>query len=761
MNRQQNFSSCSPLLLSFKFQKLFWCWQYFLQKGHQYFISFLFLLGYCFSSMGADVSSDGEMIKSGASDYPISVLVLHEDGQKEIHNSPEQFLSRLSKETLDSIHSLEEMFIHNKREEEQGQRLMRYEVFYIFYLNYLPVVILADKKGSGELLDGIDISSLKAQETLSFVFKSGTPESSAEKAIQLASKHGYSSQEKLNLFVRALHEKEVSDQDLMQMMSAWGIGKQRGIYMHDYKEYARAYKNAMNVEVEGEVEKSSPLFSSNSPSISSLLHEAFKAQRFLIFEALLQSGVSSSVDLNMPDYGGRSVLHLMSDRSWETVKPYFESFIRYQQMIDFDMQEYRGLTPLAYAIAHGDKSSLEWIKQLLAFKKKMRLDIVDNNQRTAFTLAAERFMPELAQLLHEQGVPRQTRVSADNVFIDADFRPFEFQTPLGVVFEDELVLMFDLDRERNNKEFSYHGLFKALMEKRISRKIEALQPYRGYFLLKFLSYVFEFEEQMRADFIMAALAEQVTGENEERVEESTRLLRAVWTGDLPFLQRFFSVPENKKKYLNSSFLSYEYQIQIPILSQLFSFFELRRYFQTDIRQNSEGNVMISMNNMNLLVEAVRFNQLEVVSFLLEAGASPIKETGSFGMRNALAAGILSGAIFLPYREQYQRHKKIMETLVAHSSVTTKLLQGQAVFGISYADLAAIRGSLSVLKLLYDKGVEISPALSSWNTRVSALDVAISQGFFGVVQFVLEQQLKKDPGNTEISRELKKCRRVFN
>ena len=710
--------------------------------------------------MGADVPSDSEMIRNGTSDYPISVLVLHEDGQKEVHGNPEHFLSRLSKETLDSIHSLEEMFIHNKREEEQEQRLNRYAAFYIFYLNYLPPMILADKQGSGEWLSDVE-SSIKAMEILSFVFKSGTPESPAEKAIQLANKHEYSSQEKLNLFVRALHEKEVSDQDLMKMMSAWGIRKQRGIYMHDYKEYARAYENAMNVEVEEGVKKSSPLFSPNSPSMSSLLHEAFNAQRFLIFEALLQSGTPSSVDLNMLDYGGRSVLHLMSGKSWEAVEPYFKSFIRYQQMIDFDMQEYRGLTPLAYAIAHGDKSSVEWIKQLLVFKKQMRLDIVDHDQRTAFTLAAELFMPELARLLHEEGVPRQTKVSAGNIFIDAELRPFEFQTPLGVVFEDELVLMFDLDRERNNKEFSYHELFKALMGKRISNKIEALRPYRDYFLLKFLSSVFEFEEQMRANFIMAALAEQVPGENDEKIEEHTRLLRAVWAGDLPFLQRFFSVPENKKKYLNNAFLSYEYQVQVPNLFHFFSLFELRRYFHADVRQNSEGSITLSMNNMNLLVEAVRFNQLEVVSFLLEAGANPIQETGSFGIRNALVAGMLSGVIFLPYQEQHQKHKKIMKTLMAHSSVTTKFLQGHAVFGISYADLAVIRGNLSVLKSLYDKGVEVSPALSSWNTRVSALDVATSQGYLGIVQLVLEQQLKQKPGNKEISKALEQCRRAFN
>ena len=762
MNGQRDFSLYSLLFFLLKFLKLFWFWQYSLQKCHQYFICFLLSLGYCFSSIGADANPNSEMIENETSGYPISVIVPHEDGQKTLHDSPEQFLKRLGKETLDSIHSLEEMFLHNKQEEELKQKLTRYEMFYLFYLNYLPTVILADKQGNEETGYSVDMSSIRATETLNFVFTSGTLESPAEKAIKLANKHKYNSQERLNLFIRALYEREVSDQDLMEMMSAWGISRQRGIYMHNYKKYAGSYQNTMNVEIEEGVEdqKTFPLFSPKSPAINSLLHEAFNAGRFLIFETLLKSGSPSSVDLNMPDYVGRSVLHLMSDRSWERVRPYFESFTEYQQIINFDMQEYRGLTPLAYAVADGGMSSLEWIKQLLAFKEQMRLDIMDNYERTAFTLAAELFMPKLAQLLHEAGVPRQTKVSAGNVFIDESFKPFEFNTPLGVKFDDELIQMFDLDVENNNK-LSYHKFFEALREKKVLREAGFLQAHRNYFLFKLLSAVFDLGERTRADFIISSLAGQISDGSDERVEERSRLLRAVRAGDLSFLRRFFSVPENKKKYLNNSLLSYEYTVKAPTLFRLFSSFELRRYFHTDIGQDIDGNITISVRNMDLLVEAVRFNQLEIVSFLLEVGASPIHGTGSFGIKNAIVAGMLSSIIFLPYQEQHRKHKKIMQTLLAHSDVTTEFLQGQALFGISYADLAVIRDNLSILKLLYDKGVEVSPALSFWNTRVSALDVAISQYFLGTVQFVLEQKLKKDPGNKEVSKALRQCRVAFN
>lgn len=712
--------------------------------------------------MGADVHSNSEIIENGTSDYPISVLVLHADGQKEIHDTPEQFLRRLDKETVDSIHSLGEVFAHNTRAEEMEQKLTRYEMFYSFYFNYLPIVILADKQSSTETHHGVD-SSIRAKAYLDFVFTSGTPESPAEKAIKMADKYGYNSQERFNLFARAVYEREVSEQDLLDMMSAWGINGQRGIYMHNYKKYAGSYRNIMNVETNEGIEdqKTFPLFSPKSPVISSLLHEVFVAERFLVFEALLKSGSPSSVELNMPDYMGRSVLHLMTGHPWETAKPYFEFLTEYQQMIDFNMQEHRGLTPLAYAIAYGDTSSLEWIKQLLAFKARMQLNIVDNDQRTTLTLAAERFMPEAARLLYKAGVPRQTEVSATNVFIDENFRPFEFTAPLGVRFDNELIQMFDLDVERGNKKISYHAFFETLKGNKMLKELKFLKKHRFYFLFKLLSAVFEFEEEVRADFIISSLAGQKPdGENDARTEESFRLLKAVWTGDLSFLQRFFSIPENRRKYLNSTFLSYVQEVHTPNTLRVFSSLELGRYFRADI-QSKKGNVVISVRNMNLLVEAVRFNQPEVVSFLLEAGASPIQETGSFGIKNAIVAGILSSLVFLPYQEQHQRHKQIMQSLLAHPDVTTEFLQGRALFGVSYADLAAIRGNLSVLKLLYDKGIKTSPALSFWNTRVSALDVAFSLNFLEIVQFILEQQLKNDPGNKGISKMLRQCRRAFN
>ena len=302
------------------------------------------------------------------------------------------------------------------------------------------------------------------------------------------------------------------------------------------------------------------------------------------------------------------------------------------------------------------------------------------------------------------------------------------------------------------------AFFDILLDENLLKEPNFLFAYRDYILFKFFYKIFTFEERNRAELILAA----ITGKpSSEKDKELARLLTAIRRGEVSFLRNFFSISENRLRYINQSFFHRNYTIHAPKVLSLFSLFELRKYFPATVVKGSEESIVASLRSINLLVDAVRFNQPEIVSLLLEAGASPVHPTGSFGIRDAIAAGILSSKLFLPYEEQFQRHIKIMETLLAHSDVTKEFLNRSFFFGITYADLATMRGNLSVLRLLYAKGVEVSRSLSFWKTRASAVDVAEKLNFLGTAMFVLEQKLQKDSGNKELSKELQQCRRAFN
>ena len=730
-----------------------------------YSLLFLFL---SFLSISAYAPPDTEVTRSNRTNdtYPVSVFTIDDSGTMEPYKDPTGFFKKLNKKTVDSIRSPEEIFTHNLRVKEINQTLKLYEVYFSFYLDYLPALVLAEKieKAAGTFGNEVE-ASIRAQEILTSLFERDTSVSPAEKAIQLADEYRYNAHEKLNLFIKALYRRTVSDQDVMQMMSAWRIREQIEIYLHPYKKYMGVYQRVLAVKLQeqGEdlemmKEKSVSLFSLTAPSMSSLLHEAFSAQRFSVFDALLKSKSVPAFRLNMPDFLHRSVLHIMSGVEWEKAEPYFKSFMRHHQLVDFNIQEYRGWTPLAYAVAQKGMEALEFIRQLLAFKERMQLDILDSYQRTMITLAVESSAPDLARLLHREGVPHQEKVSANNTFVDQDFRLFKFITFLGVLF-DEFIKVFELDGKANgSRRYSYEAVFDILLDENLLKEPNFLFADRYYILFKFFYKIFTFEERQRAEFILAAITEQSSNEVDK---ELARLLKAIRKGEVSFLRNFFSISENRLRYINRSFFHGDYTIRAPRVLSLFSLFELRKYFPATVVKGSEESIVASLRSINLLVDAVRFNQPEIVSLLLETGASPVHPTGSFGIRDAIAAGILSSKLFLPYEEQFQRHIKIMKTLLAHPDVTKEFLNRSFFFGITYADLATMRGNLSVLRLLYAKGVEVSRSLSFWKTRASAVDVAEKLNFLGTAMFVLEQKLQKDSGNKELSKELQQCRRAFN
>ncbi len=733
------------------------------------YIFFLLLFGCLFSAHAnldtdTGVRADTKQNKRIDHSYPVFVHTISESGKLEPYVDSESFLKTLNEETLNSIRSPEEMFIHVKKTKELNKESKLYEVFRLFYLGYLPVLILADKI---EQIRGVESeveSSIKATEVLNFVFRNDTLESPAEKAVKLANKYKYNSHERLNLFVRALYQNTVSEQDLMEMMSAWKIQEQRGIYMRPYQKYANIYQGMVSVELqeqnkEASRQKSSAVFSLTSPFMSSLLHEVFFAQRLSVFNALLKSESISVFQLNTPDYLHRSVLHLMSGVEWEKTEPYFKSFMRHHQLVDFNMQEYKGWTPLAYAVANEGVLALDFIQQLFAFKDRLQLDLLDSHQRTAVNLAAELAMPDLARFLYEKGVPRQEIVSDNNIFIDKSFRVFKFISPLGVLF-DKFSAVFDIGvLVKNNMRASYKTFTTAVSDGTLSKDKDVLEAYRYYFLFDFFQQLFQFEEQKRGELILASVTGQHLSSESDR--GLARLLKAIRSGDVSFLQDFFSLPGNRKRYINQSFFYKTYKIYTPRVLRLFSVFELKRYFPVNVTQTSAVSIEIPLQSVNLLVEAVRFNQPEIVSILLEAGANPIHPTGFFGIRDALAAGILVGALFLNRPELYQKHIKIMNALINHPDVTKEFLNRASFFGMNYADLATVRGDLSTLKLLYAKGVEVSPTLSFWKTGVSAVDVAMDKKFIGTGLFVLEQELKKAPNNKGVARQLNQCRRAFN
>ena len=101
-----------------------------------YVLSFI-LFGY-FSAHASLDTDTGVLVGTEQSkridySYPILVQTINDDGKMEPYIDPESFLKQLNEETLNSIRSPGEMFIHANKAREMKKQLKLYEIFTLFY----------------------------------------------------------------------------------------------------------------------------------------------------------------------------------------------------------------------------------------------------------------------------------------------------------------------------------------------------------------------------------------------------------------------------------------------------------------------------------------------------------------------------------------------------------------------------------------------------------------------------------------------------
>ena len=243
----------------------------------------------------------------------------------------------------------------------------------------------------------------------------------------------------------------------------------------------------------------------------------------------------------------------------------------------------------------------------------------------------------------------------------------------------------------------------------------------------------------------------------------------------PLLKEWYKWPKNYMSQV--SVFEKIYQLQLPnnirVLKEAPLFKERYGFslkaenipsgpsLQKIIHDNKE--VIFYTEISSLLSEAIRANQLEVVQFLLGLGANPIYERNNFVIKNDLVTALLGKEIWRHNPEDFERHLSIVDMLLNHRSVTKEFLNQEVIPGtqINYVDLAALKGSSSVVKKMYKKGARVTSNFI-WNRSILIEDVLLHNNFKKTAHFIVEQKLEKITSKSEVQQEkTRECKKAFN
>ncbi len=643
------------------------------------------------------------------------------------------------KDMHDSILSPTEIHDVLKTKKLKETHTERTAHFHHWYFTGLPLIVFVNKKKAGEL----SIISKDMLDEVFFLFEPGQA-MTAKKLTALIKKYNYTEAEKWNLFLAALY-KNISDKELLKLLKRWNGGKNKIVYFKDYKSYFNdfVHNNPFHSQSD-EKQKSMSFLKQNNQPLTSLLHETLKANRLRLFHEISQH---PETNINSLDHLSQTALHKAVMESHTKTGTYLSLLLKHPQ-IKLNVPDFQGWTPLFYAVAHSDNSFFPTVKTLLSQKPKIKVDIMDHYRRTLPLLAVELHKPELAHFLHANGAPTPKYVSLQNSYMDANYNAIKLEYQAGIHLNKLTEPLNWVINRPSFAEFQNLDLSKTSLS-----SSQIWMNFKYYFGLQTVLYLLSHEERERHNYIMSLLLDDSHKNN-----WIVQAIRAIYRGDTQQLQKSFS--KQKISSLEEPLFYTQYDSFEPYNKKALLHFNLLRRAQVILSFPSQENISFSVSVGSFLDEAIRANQLESVSFFLAKGLDPTHSRQNIVLTNSLTTAILMGDLFLPDPENHEEHLKIVDLIMNHPSVTADFLRGETLLGLTYPELATLRGHLPALKAMYQKGVPMFHR-TLWDTFILIPDIAFRFGFFRTKEFTVQQALLQNPKAEDLKEELASCQRAFH
>ena len=707
-----------------------------------------FVFFFIFSSFGFSANQRDNK-KQQFKNPPLSIFIQTDADRQNIVEveRPQKYINSLGEQVMNSILSPKEMWSVFQSESLEYNTHKYFELFYPWYLTELPIMILADKRQIvGDHNNFFDLISSKEFSEMSFLFDAGKP-FTAEKMIVFADHYNYTYPEKLNLFLLALY-KNISEEELFKLLKIWGIEKNIGVYIQDYKTYINMFFDKLDFSSEHEKDITLSIFNRYKQPITSVLHELINSNRVTLFTEML---AHSKVDINIQNYLFQTALHIAANKEGAGSETYVASLLKHPK-INLNIPDFQGWTPVFYAIAQSRDHYFPNVKRFLAQKSKLDLNILDRKRKTLTLVASELGMPRVAQLLYEQGASLPKQVSLANTYMTNDYKTVWFQYKYHLHL-NELISLFDLnERMPSFTEFQQISMEEMLMQGENSM----WRNFKYYFLFQALQQSFFQEEIIREFSVKSVLFDNESGEIDKA--PVNQMIRAVYQGDISALKRLFA-EKNAKENLDPTSVVVKHSYTNWDKKAILDFHLLERINVAPLYQDDQS-VLFYTHHSSLLSEAVRANQVKVVQFLLGMGEDPTNSIKNFVAKDSIVTAILTGGLLYKNKEEYKNHLRIIELLMSHPNVTRNFLNREVIPTINYADLAALTGHLPALKHIHSKGSYGSnEALLGVKAPIET--ISFTKGFLKQAIFILEEKIKKNPNDQELQNKLNTCKRAFN
>ena len=672
---------------------------------------------------------------------PLSVVIESPSQEPVFVPNPEGYLKSLGKHILPSVLSPQELWDVRKSQTITKQKIQKIYHFRDWFLTQLPALVPAHKRVQK---DDLDVISEESFQQMAFLFQTEGP-ILAQDIITLAESYPYTEPEKLNLFLMALY-KNISDEELLKILEKWQITENKAVYLQDYRVY---FNNFFQVYMgsaltEETKQQTLSILKEHKPPLTSLLHEAFNANRIRVFSYLLQN---TQENINILNYVSQNIGHIVSSAPWTKGSAYLPLLLSHPH-INWNQQDFRGWTPLFYAVLSSTDYSFPSVKLLLK-QPQLNLDIVDHDRKSLLLISVETGKPHIAQFLHENGMPMPTYVNLQNSYMDQNFNiiKIEYKTMINL---NNLVQPLNW--------FNHRPSFVDFQSIDISQvnlpPQEIWGQFKYYFLLHTLLSILQQEESHRHHYIMPFLLER-----NDKNSWIGQWIRAIYRGDHVKLTRLLS--ERDRSILEAPLFHVQHEVTHPYYQQaLLSFNLLQKTKEHGISPES-SKIIFELSVGSFLDEAIRANQPNSVRFFLSEGVDPTLNRADILLRNSIITAMLIGDLFLPDPDSQKEHLRIMDLLMNHPSVDRGFLRKEVIPGLTYPDLASFKGHLPLLKQMSKKGATVSKEGLLWDTKIALRNMAFAFGFLKTAEFVLKEQVQSDPENLELKRELQVCQRAFH
>ena len=672
--------------------------------------------------------------------YPPLSIVLEALSQEPFFiPDPANYLKFLDSHVLDSLLSPKELWEVQKQRAVTIANIQIITHFYNWYFSHLPSLIPAYKKnqqGSARVISEEDLSEVN------FLFKPNAPVS-AQNIIRIAKKYNYTTAEKLNLFFVSLH-KNISDKELLKVLKAWKITTNKAVYISDYSLYLNNFfQQYLPVNEETKQHTLSVLQTHKAP-LTSLLHEFFNANRKALFKAGLQK---SQKTVNLSNYLSQTVGHLATFTNWSKGEFYLSLLVQHP-FIDWNKKDFKGRTPLFYAVFGSEDHFFPGVKLLLK-QPGIKLDVLDDDRKSPAFISREINKPNIAQFLHTNGVPWTSYFSLQNSYMDEKYNIIrvDYQATIDL---NNLVRPFNWNPLRPSwKDFNTMDVEAINLPSH-----EIWNQFQYYFLLNVLLSMLQQEEIARHKHIVSLLLDE--GNKKDKVGQ---WIRAIYRGDKTQLKKLFS--DQDSSFLQKPLFYIQHDLIKPYNQSALLQFNLLERAKVQGYFKDQNKLSFYMPVSSLLDEAIRANQIESVYFFLSEGVDPTQNRPNILIRNSLMTALLVGDLLLTDPNNHKEHLKTLDLLMSHPLVNKDFLNQEIIPGLTYPALAGLKGHLPALKKAYEKGAKVSKDTILWDTGMLIRDIIFTLGFFKTAEFIFKDYLKENAQDTNIKNHFKACQMAFH